>query len=79
MEFNTERREDGIAYNLDRKGEAFVIYNDPKGMLIKIRREGKGALPLSFTGDFTTFEKAQTTVEKYLFEATRKTSTKKAK
>lgn len=69
MDFNREVREDGggIAYNLDRKGEAFLIYNDPHGVLIKIKREGSGALPHSLSCDFTTFEKASTAVEAYLY------------
>lgn len=72
MEFNREVREDGIAYNLNKKGEAFLIYNDPKGMLIKIKREGQGALPVSLSCDFTTFERASTEVERYLFASTKK-------
>lgn len=81
MEYKIEVREDGggIVYHLDKKGQAFVVYNDPKGMLIKIKREGSGNMPVSLTGDFTTFEKAQQAVEKYLFEATPKKVTKKGK
>jgi len=74
VEFNIEQRENGggIAYHLDKKGEAIVIYNDPTGMLIKVKREGAGTLPIALTGYFTTFEKAKTEVERYLYESSPK-------
>ncbi|HID36713.1 MAG TPA: hypothetical protein EYP39_04970 [Ghiorsea sp.] len=63
---------DGIEYTT-KSGVKYIIYNDPDGMLIKVRIERSdgvkaGSMPVSLGSNFTTFERAQTEVERYLFE-----------
>ena len=74
MEFNPIFREDGGGLEYTTKtGVKYVIFNDPQGMLMRVRSEGKngkqnGTLPVSLSGLFTSFDAAKKAVEKYIFE-----------
>lgn len=78
--FKPTFREDGggIEYRFGKNdSQAFVVYNDPNGMLIKVRREGNASnsIPVALQSPFTTFERAGSEVERYLYSTL--TATKK--